>query len=48
MIKLLNVDGWETTILGINFFQNYYVAFDMDNQAVGLAQSVYKSSVSSK
>lgn len=27
--------------LGINFFENYYGIFDMDNQRVGFAESVY-------
>ena len=27
--------------LGINFFENYYGVFDMDNKRVGFAESVY-------
>jgi hypothetical protein len=27
--------------LGINFFENYYGIFDMDNRRVGFAESVY-------
>ena len=27
--------------LGINFFENYYGIFDMDNKRVGFAESVY-------
>ena len=29
--------------LGINFFENYYGVFDMDNKRVGFAESVYSS-----
>ena len=27
--------------MGINFFENYYGIFDMDNQRVGFAESIY-------
>ena len=27
--------------LGINFFQNYYGIFDMENKRVGFAESIY-------
>ena len=27
--------------LGINFFENYYGVFDMDNKRVGFAESIY-------
>lgn len=27
-------------ILGLNFFHNYYIIFDMDNESVGIAESI--------
>ena len=27
--------------LGLNFFENYYGVFDMDNKRVGFAESIY-------
>ena len=40
IVQLMN-SRHPMTILGINWLQTYYTAFDMENKRIGFAESIY-------
>ena len=42
-INVMYMPSLSNWVLGLNFFQNYYVVFDQQNMRLGFADSIYKN-----
>ena len=41
-VDVMYMSGLNNWVLGLNFFHNYYVVFDVQNQRLGFADSIYR------